>query len=454
MALYWLDKIIIDTAGLKYCDPITVKWLDACGHIILWSSEWNDNCWDPLTLWEAISCYDNSDCPAIQPIITNITKLPWMPECCPWGLLWWTAWCELTSICPSSFETYFWWRDRYVLADPSDTVPWTLIQKLISCNPNVLSIWLDLSWGNHKVELCINAKNLDIDIIDLKDWPGSYPNCSWNNAWVLTSVWSSWNRTCAWWNLNYDCLDNPEAFEPIKVLQYNDNYNAFTMTNGKAVKHAEVWYIGPDRIYTGSSLTNDLELTTIPCRGRGKAAGWDHEFDCMYVNGTTQTWWHSTWDILIPESWYWLLNFRTACQCNKYTHAFRMWVCIVWTWVEDDWVVLSHVKKWAMRDLYQPPHDWDETFIWEELYECDSDPKTIMTNLKESEMSWGSSEIYWLNAWTRLRMFIKADGNNQCVWEHPPSKVRMVGYNEYTTNHPKSVVAWFSVMQIPKEVIQ
>ena len=179
----------------------------------------------------------------------------------------------------------------------------------------------------------------------------------------------------------------------------------------------------------------------------------------MYQQWTTWKWWHPTWDIVIPETGYWMVSFHVACMCNLYTHAFRMWVCIVQNWVnESNWVTLCDVKKGQFRDSYAPEEDGDSSFIWPELYECNLQAKNNMYFLKENQLTWGRTDEFRLEKWTRLRMFVKADANDRYYDEdadctYPPAKVKVLWHNPFSLNHPKSTVSWFSVRKIPVEIL-
>lgn len=428
--------------------------MDSCWNIIIGKYILDtDPAPAPLTWPTDNECDVDPNCPLVQSLITNVLNLPWWPECCANGILWWDNDCNLRSICPEWFNNFFWRNDELVKADSTDQTPWFLYDKLESCNPSLLQITLNTDWDNHKIKFCIDMSEADIKITDLVDWPWQYPTCVPWSTWLLVWLANSRQRLCPWSIWTQPCISSQSVTSQEKKLVFNYTTQSLQFRRNNIFYHAEVWNNNwSNIIYTWAP---DIDLTSVPCNWRWSNAWWDHMLSCMYVQWTTTVWWYGTRDIVIPDgqTWYWNIDFRARSMCNIYTHAHRMWVCIVNNAIpEANRQVLCDVKDWAFRDEYAPEVDGDATFIWSELFACAWDPKWIMTNLKNAELSWGRSDIFWLEAWTKLRMFIKADGNDNCAGIHPPSKVKLLWHNAFSTNHPKATVAWFSVWKVPIEI--
>lgn len=454
-----MSRLLLDPTWLEIWDSLELKALDVSWRYIVGkynsATDWPIGPIDPNSPLVKI-CSPDHICPA-QPVITDILDLPWWPECCANGLIWWDNNCWLRTICPADFPWFFNWEDRLVTADPTDQTPGTLVEKIISCNPSVLSISLDSNWPNHKLVLCINESNLNLRITDLIDWPGNYPLCSSNSTGILYSNWAWRDWLCPWSNTNKSCITNQNVLSKRTYLWYDFKNESLEFRHTKLMYHASVWHnSSSNTIYTWAP---DLALTSIPCNARWSMAGWDHYISCMYEQWTTWVWWHPTWDIVIPETGYWMVNFHVACMCNLYTHAFRMWVAVVESGVhENNRQVLCDVKKWQFRDNYAPEEDGDSSFIWPEMFECNTLAKNNMYFLKENQLTWGRTDEFWLTQWTKLRMFVKADANDRYYDEgswcsYPPAKVKVLWHNPFSMNHPKATVAGFSVWKIPVEIL-
>lgn len=446
--MQWIDNIKIVSTNLNIGDPLQIKGVDACGNLILGKYiTWTDPAVWPLTWPLPWSCHEDSNCPMVQSLITNVLNLPWRPACCPGWVIWWAADCTLRSICPSDFATYFWFTDKYVIADSTDNFPWTLIDKLYSCNPDVLEISLDNSGPSHRIRFCLNLNKAQLKIIDLIDWPKAYPSCPGSSCGLLQSCGGGWNWLCP-------ASPCASAICKNQFLRFNATTQTFQFVCLVQRWHASVWYSWEDLLYDASSpylwwVPEPDMFEWLPCNAKWDDAWWyEHASMYEYQSNVYQSNW--TWDIVIPETKFYRVWFHGSVVCNKYTHAYRYWVADI-----THWITLMDMKK-AMRGnttfgIY------DSTFTKPiGIQSCDPTNYEYSSNLNEDTLTGWRTDVFWLEAWTRLRMYIKWDTDNACYdqipW-YPSMKLIAQWFNPYTNNHPKATSHWFYVEEVDREKI-
>lgn len=452
--MLWIDNIKIIPNGLNIWDPLQVKWLSVTGQLIVGKYDpVEDPAIGPLTwvIWD--SCHEDPNCPRAQPLITDVLELPGWPECCPGGILWWWANCELRSICPTDFSSFFWFEDKHVKADATDPTAGTLIEKLYSCNSDLLQISLDNSGNNHRIKFCVNIWEAKIKLADLIDWPRSYPSCWWwHSCGILQSCGGGWDWLCP----NSSCGSSNSKNQ---FLRYNHSSQVFEMVCLEPHYHASVWYDGNDVLYASNLTENSTPgepnsiFDWLNCTSKG-ADAWGYQFDNMYL---AQSWymWGTTYDIVIPKNNFYRISFHGNIVANKYVHAYRYGVA---RFRGSNSVVLLDIKKGMRTSSDYWGGLYDETFSKpvDASLTCDVTDYKHSTKLNEEHLAGGWSDIFWLEAGDRLRMFLKANADQNCYEDNPSYPiVKLIAkwYNEYTNNHPKGTSHGFSVEEVPREKI-
>lgn len=233
---------LIDDANLS-CWKIIMAWCD-----------------DGNTHFYVDPCEVLEQCLATYPPIDRCSMIPWIVEWQPWIVNAWpwrvlrinNAWTCVERADPSNVFND---TDELVKVSSTDTTAGTLIQKIVSCDDDLLTISIINQWWYERLQLCPNFPTLITELTDVED---TYPNCpnrEWNLRFFNNSVFFECDRLFA----SYFCSQNIEFTNiPQNVIQFRPLHNQPWWPWWTHVPHFDIFYW--DTNFLGSSQNGAFRI--------------------------------------------------------------------------------------------------------------------------------------------------------------------------------------------------
>lgn len=439
---YGWDKIKIVTDGLKKWDALEALTFDSCWYLLIW--KWDNKYWtkwDPL-MSDEVPCWQEANCPACQPLIDNITDLPWRPTPCDeWdSILALTNTNKLKVICKSQWED----NDRKVAIGEWDEISWYLKDKLIVCDDDwPLSFTVNETWNFHTYCLWWDPSKAKIKFIDLIDTPNNY-----STPWLLISDWD-WisylePRKC----------DNSDY----SYVVYNKNTEAFTTICDWWLSYAswqfEWWSV---------QVPMNTEWNRIYATNFNESIAWELTFSWQWHLSCTddiQIWdWKMLFYITIPWIYVITCNSTLRNKTEAWLQAVRWWLLLQqWVWNDIEWTDFKYDSRWYTKyvnDFY--PNQPDPDYIH------DPNPWIDERTLELSIMSFNTSHTIvapedtsalnplWI--WFRVRCSTYLHDHRTYPWDASSEQLNSITLEltDGSTNRwPKTRITCFRYSRIPE----
>lgn len=277
----------------------------ACNRIIAVKCDWTHVYIDPCDI--LLECFDWRPqidwCSMVNPIDDD--NQPWIP----WASWWYVLRVKNDGSCVEFVppDVAFPFTDRLVTVSDNDTTPWTLIQKIVSCNEDILQIQEINDWDNELLQLCITVPD---SFLDLSDTPNAYV-CTWisytntvpENRWfvMMSTTWTSFECDGRQlWGSYYRTTD--------MIFTYETQHNWNFPTWWKPIFEF-FWYLPvPSRWYTPPYVMDYYEGNPDMNNGNGV--------------------------IRIPRTGMYKIEAHVQARVNRWYESLRAIILLVW----DSWV--------------------------------------------------------------------------------------------------------------------